>query len=73
MLKNLMQVQVLYPKNKTVNIASAMKNLREMSQWISTNKNLSAEPTISKRLSGDLSQILTLSRANRVSQLFMIC
>ena len=64
MLKNLMQVQVLYPKNKTVNIASAMKNLREMSQWISTNKKISAEPTISKRISEDLSQILTLSRAS---------
>jgi hypothetical protein len=32
-----------------------------MSNWISTNKKLSAEPTISKRLAEDFSQILTLS------------
>jgi hypothetical protein len=64
MLKNLMQVQVLYPKNKQVNIVSSMKNLKQMSQWISTNKKLSAEPTISKRLSEGLSEILTLSRAS---------
>ena len=35
-----------------------------MSQWISTNKKISAEPTISKRISEDLSQILTLSRSS---------
>ncbi len=43
---------------------SSMMNLRQMSQWISTNKKLSAEPTISKRISEDLSHILILSRAS---------
>ena len=33
--------------------------------WISTNKKLSAEPTISKRLAEDLTEILSLSTPNQ--------
>jgi hypothetical protein len=62
MLMNLIQVQILHPKNNQVDIGLSMKTLKHMSNWISTNKKLSAEPTISKRLAEDLSQILTLSK-----------
>jgi hypothetical protein len=61
MLTNHIQVQVLHPKNKRFKIDPSMKILKQMSMWISTNKKLSAEPTISKQLAEDLTQIMSLS------------
>jgi hypothetical protein len=39
MLTNHIQVQVLHPKNRQFNIVPSMKILKQMSIWISTNKN----------------------------------
>ncbi len=61
MLTNHIQVQVLHPKNRQFDIVPSMKILKQMSMWISTNKSLSAEPTISKRLAEDVTQIMNLS------------
>jgi hypothetical protein len=61
MLTNHIQVQILHPKNNQFDIDPSMKILKQMSMWISTNKKLSAEPTISKRLAEDVSQILILT------------
>jgi hypothetical protein len=48
MLMNHIQVQILHPQNKRFEIDPSMKILKQMSMWISTNKKLSAEMTISK-------------------------
>jgi hypothetical protein len=61
MLTNHIQVQFLHPKNKKLEIDPSMTLLKQMSMWISTNKKLSAEPTISKQLAEDLTQIMSLS------------
>jgi hypothetical protein len=61
MLTNRIQVQILHPKNKRFEIDPSMKILKQMSMWISTNKKLSAEPTISKQLAEDFTQIMCLS------------
>ena len=61
MLTNHIQVQILHPKNKRFEIDPSMKILKQMSMWISTNKKLFAEPTISKQLAEDLTQIMSLS------------
>jgi hypothetical protein len=61
MLTNHIQVQVLHPKNRQFDIVPSMKILKQMSMWISTKKKLSAEPTISKRLAEDVTQIMNLS------------
>ena len=39
MLTNHIQVQILHPKNKRFKIDPSMKILKQMSMWISTNKN----------------------------------
>jgi hypothetical protein len=61
MLTNHIQVQSLHPKNKKLEIDPSMTLLKQMSMWISTNKKLFAEPTISKWLAEDLTEILSLS------------
>ncbi len=61
MLTNHIQVQILHPKNKRFEIDPSIKILKQMSMWISTNKKLSTEPTISKQLAEDLTQIMSLS------------
>jgi hypothetical protein len=61
MLTNHIQAQILHPKNKRFKIDPSMKLLKQMSMWISTNKKLFAEPTISKQLAEDLTQIMSLS------------
>ena len=54
MITNHIQVQILHPKNHQFDIDPSMKILKQMSMWISTNKKLSAEPTISKQLAEDV-------------------
>ncbi len=61
MLTNHIQVQILHPNNRQFKIVPSMKILKQMSMWISTNKKLSAEPTISKQLAEDLTQIMSFS------------
>ncbi len=60
-LTNHIQVQFLNPKNKKLEIDSSMTLLKQMSMWILTNKKLDAEPTNSKWLAEDLTEILSLS------------
>jgi hypothetical protein len=65
MLANLFQVQVLHPKHKRLEIHPLMNTLKQMSMWISTNKKLSAEKTISKRLAEVLTLIMSLSTSSQ--------
>jgi hypothetical protein len=61
MLTNHIQVQILHPKNKRFKIDPSKKILKQMSMWISTNKKLSAEKPISKRLADELTMIMDFS------------
>jgi hypothetical protein len=65
MLTNHIQVQLLHPQNTKLEIDPSMTLLKQMSMWISTNKKLSAEPTISKWLAEDFTEILSLSTPNQ--------
>ncbi len=60
MVTNHIHVQFLHPKNKRLEIDPSMTILKQMSMWISTNKKLSAEPTISKWLAEDNRNIESL-------------
>jgi hypothetical protein len=53
--------QVSLPKHKTFQIDNLMNTLKESSTWISTNKKLSAEKTISKWLADELTTIMEFS------------
>ncbi len=57
-LMNLFSVQVLLPAHKKLQIDTLMNTLKESSMWISTNKKLSTEKPISKRLADELTMIM---------------
>jgi hypothetical protein len=61
MLMNPFPVQVLLPSHKKLKIENLMNTLKESSMWISTNKKLSAEKPISKRLANELTKIMEFS------------
>ncbi len=61
MLMNPFPVQVLLPSNKKLKINALMTTLMETSKGISTNKKLSAEKSISKRLAEELTKIIEFS------------
>jgi hypothetical protein len=61
MLMTAFLVQVLVPKHKNFQIDTLMTTLKQSSMWISTNKNLSAEKPISKRLADELTTIMGFS------------
>jgi hypothetical protein len=61
MLMNPFLVQVLLPAHKKLQIAALMSTMKESSMWISTNKKLSAEKPISKRLADELTMIMDFS------------
>jgi hypothetical protein len=54
-------VQVLLLAHKKLQIDALMNTLKESSMWISTNKKLSAEKPISKRLADELTMIMEFS------------
>jgi hypothetical protein len=61
MLMNPFSVQLLLPAHKKLQIDALMNTLKESSMWISTNKKLSAEKPISKRLVDELTMIMEFS------------
>jgi hypothetical protein len=61
MAMNTFLVQVLLPTHKKLQIDALMNTLKESSTWISTNKKLSAEKPISKRLADELTTIMESS------------
>ncbi len=61
MLMTAFLVQVLLPKHKNFQIDTLMTTLKEISMWISTNKNLSAEKPISKWLADEVTTIMEFS------------
>ncbi len=61
MLMNLFSVQLLPPAHKKLQIDALMDTLKESSMWISTNKKLSAEKPISKRLADERTMIMEFS------------
>jgi hypothetical protein len=62
MLMNPFSVQLLLPAHKKLQIGALMNTLKEYSSmWISTNKKLSAEKPISKRLADELTMIMEFS------------
>ncbi len=63
MLMNHFLVQILVPAHKNLQIDALMNTLKESSMWISTNKKLSAEKPISKRLADELTTIKEFSTA----------
>jgi hypothetical protein len=62
MLMNPFSVQLLLPAHKKLQIDPLMNTSKESSMWISTNKKLSAEKPISKRLADELTTIMEFSR-----------
>jgi hypothetical protein len=58
MLMNPFSVQLLLPSHKQLQIDALMNTLNASSMWISTNKKLSAEKPISKRLADELKTIM---------------
>jgi hypothetical protein len=54
-------VQVLLPAHKKLKIDALMNTLKESSSWISTNKKLSAEKSISKWLADEPTMIMEFS------------
>jgi hypothetical protein len=62
MLTKYFQVQVYYPTQVSTDINHLMNTLQMHSKWISNNKNLSAEKTMSKILSIALKDILKYSQ-----------
>ncbi len=61
MLMNPFSVQLLLPAHMKLQIDTLMNTLKESSMWISTNKKLSAEKPISKRLADELKMIMEFS------------
>jgi hypothetical protein len=61
MLMNHFSVQLLHPAHKKLQIDALMNTLKESSMWISTNKKVSAEKPISKRLADELTVIIKFS------------
>jgi hypothetical protein len=61
MLMSPFSVQVVLPAHKKLQIDALMNTLKESSIWISTNKKLSAEEPMSKRLADELTTIMEFS------------
>ncbi len=61
MLMTAFSAQLLVPKHKNFPINTLMTMLKQSSMWISTNKKLSAEKPISKRLADILTMIMEFS------------
>ncbi len=61
MLMNPFSVQLLLPAHKKTQIDALMNTLKESSMWISTNKKLSTEKPISKKLADELTTIMEFS------------
>jgi hypothetical protein len=62
MLATPFSVQVLFSKHKNSQIGKMMIALKEHSEWITTNKQLSTEKPISIQLSEELTKILEFSK-----------
>jgi hypothetical protein len=60
-LMNPFPVQLLLPAHKQLQSDALMNTLNESSMWISTNKKLSAEKSISKGLADELKMIMEFS------------
>jgi ribosomal protein S7 len=61
MLMTTFPVDILVPSQNKLNINTITTTLKDASQWISTNKKLSADKSISKRLAEELANIMDFS------------
>jgi hypothetical protein len=65
MLMNPFPVQVLLPSNKKLKIDALMTTSKVTSMWISTNKKLFAEKSISKWLAEEFTKIMEFSTTSQ--------
>ena len=61
MLMTTFPVEILVPSQNKLNINTITTTLKDASQWISTNKKLSADKSISKWLAEELANIMDFS------------
>jgi ribosomal protein S7 len=69
MLMTTFPVEILVPSQNKLNINTITTTLKDASQWISTNKKLSADKSISKRLAEELANIMDFSNPTDKKQI----